>query len=280
MVKLTNQEILGNRGFHAAETVILNQEETFRHTHEFYEIFITREGSVYHHWNQSEELIFQNTLWLVQPQDVHSFRKGASKSVHFLNLAVSREKYDKAQWIWSSFCKGKEEERKNHVRLQGNLGQSIVSRILYLISCMTSQGEIPADTIILSLLLDTFSCLQNEKEDMEVIPAWLENITQIMRKRENYLEGLERFVELSGKTQEHLTRMMKRYYKTTPTAYINSLRLEEAALLLRTTEKSVLEIMLDCGFQNVSYFNQRFKEEYGIPPARYRKINRLIVNPD
>ena len=33
MVKLTNQEILGNRGFHAAETVILNQEETFRHTH-------------------------------------------------------------------------------------------------------------------------------------------------------------------------------------------------------------------------------------------------------
>ena len=74
--------------------------------------------------------------------------------------------------------------------------------------------------------------------------------------------------------------MMKRYYKTTPTAYINSLRLEEAGLLLRTTEKSVLAIMLDCRFQNVSYFNQRFKEEYGIPPARYRKINRLIVNPD
>ncbi len=280
MVKLTDKEILGDRGFHAAETVILNDQETFRHTHEFYEVFITREGNVYHHWNKNEELIYQNTLWLIRPEDVHSFRKGTSKSVHFVNLAVSRKSYEKAYMIWENFCGGREEEIKSHVRLQGNLGQSIVSRIMYLISCMTSEEEIPADSIILSLLLDTFSCLQNEKGDSEMIPAWLEAAYHAMRKKENYLEGLERFIELSGKTQEHLTRMMKKYYGKTPTAYINTLRLEEAALLLRTTEESVLEIMLDCGFNNVSYFNQRFKEEYGIPPARYRKINRLIVNPD
>ncbi|MFQ7550680.1 MAG: helix-turn-helix domain-containing protein [Blautia marasmi] len=41
---------------------------------------------------------------------------------------------------------------------------------------------------------------------------------------------------------------------------MNTIRLEQAAMLLRTTEESVLDIMLECGFNNVSYFNQRFRE--------------------
>ena len=60
---------------------------------------------------------------------------------------------------------------------------------------------------------------------------------------------------------------------------MNSIRLEQAAFLLRTTDEGVLNIMLECGFNNVSYFNQRFKEEYGITPTRYRQFNRLVVNP-
>lgn len=65
----------------------------------------------------------------------------------------------------------------------------------------------------------------------------------------------------------------------TPTAFLNTIRLEQAAMLLRTTEESVLDIMLECGFNNVSYFNQRFREGFGITPTRYRQFNRLAVNP-
>lgn len=279
MVKLTGEEILNTRGYHAAETVILNNFETFQHTHEFYELFITIEGEVYHHCNQQKTLLFQNSLCLVKPEDVHCFRKGQCKSVHFMNLAFSREIYEKAQYIWREFYGGLPEKMEDYVNIPGNLSQSTASRILYLMKCMVHEGEIPGDKIILGILLDSFTFLQNQKANREIIPGWLESVCHKMQRTENYQIGLERFVELSDKSQEYLNRVMKKYYGMTTTAYLNAIRLEEAAFLLRTTDESVLNIMLECGFNNVSYFNQRFKEGYGITPTRYRQFNRLAVNP-
>lgn len=106
MVKLTAEEILNTRGYHAAETVLSNGVETFRHTHEFYEIFITMEGEVFHHCNQHGTLLFQNTLCLVKPEDVHSFQKGQCNSVHFMNLAFSKDLYERGQSIWQQFYRG------------------------------------------------------------------------------------------------------------------------------------------------------------------------------
>lgn len=279
MVKLTAEEILNTRGYHAAETVLSNGAETFRHTHEFYEIFITMEGEVFHHCNRHGTLLFQNTLCLVKPEDVHSFQKGQCNSVHFMNLAFSKELYERAQSIWQQFYGGEPEKMEDFVNLPGSLSQSVASRILYLMRHMVHLGEIPGEDIILGVLLDSFTCLQKQKNSREIIPGWLESACHEIQKKENYQEGLKRFVELSGKSQEHLNRVMKKYYKMTPTAFLNTIRLEQAALLLRTTEESVLNIMLECGFNNVSYFNQRFREGFGITPTRYRQFNRLAVNP-
>ena len=52
--------------------------------------------------------------------------------------------------------------------------------------------------------------------------------------------------------------------------YVNEKRLEEAEKQLRESDKSILEIALDCGFENVTYFNRLFKRKHGIPPGKYR----------
>ncbi len=280
MVKLTAEEILSARGYHAAETVLLSSAETLRHTHEFYEIFIMKEGEVYHCCNQREELLTQDMLCLIKPEDVHSFRKGKCKSAHFMNLAFSIEAYEKSKKIWQEFYGGQSEHLAEYVRLPASLGQSLILKMMYLMKNMVHEGDIPPEGMIQEILTETFIYLEHQKTSREVIPSWLEKACQGMGLKENYLEGMERFVELSGKSQEHLTRMMKKYYGKTPSAYINAIRLEQTAALLRTTDESILNIMLECGYNNVSYFNQRFKEEYGVSPTRYRQANRLVVNPD
>lgn len=279
MIRLTAEEILNSRGYHAAETVLSNGLETYRHTHEFYEIFITKEGEMYHCCNRRRDLLPQNTLCLVKPEDVHSFQRGQCKSVYFMNLAFSRELFEKGQSVWQQFCGGNVEAAGSLVTLPGSLSQAVSSRILYLMKHMAGEGEIPWENIVLGILLDALTCLQKLKTSRESVPGWLEAACHEMQKKENYMAGLKRFVEVSGKSQEHLNRMMKQHYGRTPTEYMNSIRLEQAAFLLRTTDEGVLNIMLECGFNNVSYFNQRFKEEYGITPTRYRQFNRLVVNP-
>ena len=53
--------------------------------------------------------------------------------------------------------------------------------------------------------------------------------------------------------------------------YMIQYRIEQACEMLRDTTKTVLEISLDCGFENVSYFIRKFKELKGCTPQKYRQ---------
>ncbi len=53
--------------------------------------------------------------------------------------------------------------------------------------------------------------------------------------------------------------------------YINRLRITEVKKLLRSSDKTIVDIMLECGFNNQSSFNRVFYEEIGITPREYRQ---------
>ena len=53
-------------------------------------------------------------------------------------------------------------------------------------------------------------------------------------------------------------------------SYINNEKLKEAKILLKYSDKSVLEISLALGYSSQSYFQNSFKEAFGITPRAYR----------
>lgn len=55
--------------------------------------------------------------------------------------------------------------------------------------------------------------------------------------------------------------------------YLNRVRLERATALLMSTSMSVLNIALDCGYANVTYFNRVFRKKFGISPTEYRSVD-------
>lgn len=69
---------------------------------------------------------------------------------------------------------------------------------------------------------------------------------------------------------QYMCRFFREITGTSPMQYLISLRVEHACSLLRRTEKSVLEISLDCGFENVSYFIRKFRQLKGCTPGEYR----------
>ncbi len=61
--------------------------------------------------------------------------------------------------------------------------------------------------------------------------------------------------------------------------YINFLRIDSAIDELRETEKSILEIAMECGFSSATYFNRVFKNFFGSAPSVYRKfLQKNIIN--
>ena len=76
---------------------------------------------------------------------------------------------------------------------------------------------------------------------------------------------------LSGKSPEHLSRSFRTHLGSTPTDWLNRLRLERAALRLSHTNESILAISLDLGFEHLGYFYRLFKRRYGLAPRAYRQ---------
>jgi AraC-like DNA-binding protein len=72
-------------------------------------------------------------------------------------------------------------------------------------------------------------------------------------------------------TRTQINKILKSELGLTYTAYINKLRLTEAArLLTEEPNLSVKQVALGVGYANVTYFNLLFKKEYGCTPKSFR----------
>jgi two-component system, response regulator YesN len=54
-------------------------------------------------------------------------------------------------------------------------------------------------------------------------------------------------------------------------SYLNSVRIKNAAKLLRTSQHSITEIALSVGYRNLGHFNRVFKAVYKMTPRVYRR---------
>jgi AraC family transcriptional regulator of adaptative response / methylphosphotriester-DNA alkyltransferase methyltransferase len=62
----------------------------------------------------------------------------------------------------------------------------------------------------------------------------------------------------------------------TPREYLEKIRLDKAAFLLATTEKSNLEICYEVGFQSPSSFYKAFRNYKKCSPSEYRKKREAL----
>jgi AraC-like DNA-binding protein len=74
----------------------------------------------------------------------------------------------------------------------------------------------------------------------------------------------------AGLSRAHFSREFRRAFGESPHAYLLTRRLERAAALLRSTDRSVAEICLDVGLVSVGSFTTSFTRHYGVSPTVYR----------
>lgn len=74
----------------------------------------------------------------------------------------------------------------------------------------------------------------------------------------------------AGLSRAHFSREFRKAFGVSPHAYLLTRRLERAASLLRTTDRTVAEICLAVGLQSVGSFTTSFTRMYGMPPTAYR----------
>lgn len=88
---------------------------------------------------------------------------------------------------------------------------------------------------------------------------YMENIT---------LSGLAERVNLS---ETGLSRLFRNVTGMSCIDYVIEYRMTKAMGLLRTTDKPIIDIAYETGFNNISYFNRTFKKHCNQTPSEFRK---------
>ena len=102
----------------------------------------------------------------------------------------------------------------------------------------------------------------------------LEKMKTILKYVEDHYKEhltIEDMAELTFYSKSHFMKFFKSHMGTGFIDYLNDYRLVMAERLLRSSDNSVLEIAVQNGFDNLSYFNRIFKRKYGTSPGKYRK---------
>jgi AraC-like DNA-binding protein len=87
-----------------------------------------------------------------------------------------------------------------------------------------------------------------------------------------YFEALDvdDLARAAGLSRAHFSREFRRVFGEPPHAYLLTRRLERAAALLRTTDRTVADICLSVGLHSVGSFTTSFTRTYGASPTAYR----------
>ena len=82
--------------------------------------------------------------------------------------------------------------------------------------------------------------------------------------------GVDDLARAAGLSRAHFSREFRRAFGESPHAYLLTRRLERAAALLRTTDRSVADICFSVGLRSLGSFTTSFTRTFGMSPTVYR----------
>lgn len=81
---------------------------------------------------------------------------------------------------------------------------------------------------------------------------------------------IERLASVSGVSEAHFARSFKEAFGIPPHRYLLTRRIERAKALLRDTDRPIIDIMLETGWQSLGTFGRVFKDITGESPTELR----------
>jgi len=98
-------------------------------------------------------------------------------------------------------------------------------------------------------------------------------IAEAMRFAQTHLHepiGVDDLAHAAGLSRYHFSRLFRQSEGVTPAAFVERLRLGEAARRLQADDAPIKAIARQCGYRDPNYFAKAFRRAFGLSPTEFR----------
>jgi len=262
--------------FHFARKDVDTNAPRYLHRHDYFEVFLIERGAARHWINERVERLEQGSFVFIRPHDAHALQAIDRQSCRIINVIFAVETADHLKARYGGTFENrffwKTGPEPDSYRLQGPRMERAVNTALEL---QTSERSL---VLIEGYLLYIMTrVIDHRATASDQAPAWLAAACQAARQSDVFRKGAAGLVEVSGRGHEHVARKTKQHFGLSPTAYVNRIRMEHAAMVLGGSDMTIADVAADCGLDNLSHFYRLFRDHYGTTPHAYR--NRYQKNP-
>jgi len=152
--------------------------------------------------------------------------------------------------------------------LGAQLGRSLAGRTV---------GDRAYSQCVGQMILARLLALRPGPSKTSPLPAWrLRRVQAFIETRISGPISLQDLAAASGLSRMHFAAQFRAATGATPHTYVLQQRIEHAKRNMCGTNRPLVEIALDAGFQNQSHFSTIFKRLTGDTPAHWRRLRHAV----
>jgi len=242
------------------------------HHHHVYQVLYALENKGQIMFENAEYQFLRNNVAFITPYSDHSIRAES-------DLVVLVLEFDAAV-LDSDICDVLLKDYLNSTRLidiniviAGEVRQ-LLRRMLYEQSVGGTLNELNLKILLAELLL-TLARSREEKEFKDADDLRAKRLRDYLDT--HYFEAIDA-TEISTRTGisvRHINTIFKESYHMTPMQYLTKIRIEIAKRMLIETDKDIVSICFEIGFESLSTFYRAFKQYTEFSPKVYRDTYQI-----
>jgi len=263
------------------------------HSHDFYELNIIVKGNGRHYIENKSFAISPGAVFVIPPNILHGYW-AENNEMSIFHLLIDQKLLQKHSLILNEFpgysllFETEPELRKNiaseafFLQLKPPYLSELTHIMDKLINLANTSLNRPVlfETYAMALIYDLSNLIEKEYSTVNknsVNNNYL-NVVNSVNYMKQHLSDSVSIGELSHTAMESRTCYIEKFkylFKMTPFEYLRKLRINQAMELLTGTEQPIATIAQKSGFCDSAHLIKVFKEETGLTPAKYRKLNRV-----
>jgi AraC family cel operon transcriptional repressor len=260
---------------HVARRRLRGRNPVRVHTHDFAEVLWVERGSGLHEANGTSTRLATGDVVLVRPRDRHGFFEGGADFT-IVNVAFPRGTLAHLHRRYfagdASFFGGASAQP---AVLSVDAAARRVLWVQAAELAWRTHDLLALERFLLNLLHDL--ALRGARAGLASCPPWLQQALAALRQPENLAGGVRALARLAGRSPEHVARQLRACAGLRPIDLVTAARVDHAAAQLALTERPIVDVALDCGFDSLSHFYRVFRKRLGETPLAFRLRTQAAI---